>query len=90
MKIDIFFILLQLILKTFPDSKLVYSFASFESPITYLIQSPVVDVIAVGLLNGMIKLYNIRADELIISFKQEERVTAISFRTGELRILFCI
>ncbi|CAJ0829013.1 9830_t:CDS:10 [Entrophospora sp. SA101] len=64
-------------------NKLVYSFASFESPITYLIQSPVVDVIAVGLLNGMIKLYNIRADELIISFKQEEQVTAISFRTGE-------
>src|ERR1700722_7752073 len=59
-----------------------YSFSSFGSPITCLVQSPVVDVIAIGLLNGTILLHNIKLDENIISLKQEGCVTSISFRTG--------
>ncbi|CAG8442794.1 7967_t:CDS:10 [Ambispora gerdemannii] len=53
-------------------NKLVYSFSSFSSPITTLVQSPVVDVIAVGLLDGTIILHNIKADERIVTYTQED------------------
>lgn len=71
---------------------MIYSFPSFESPITFLTQSPVVDVIAIGLLNGTIILYNIKLDESIMSLKQEGCVTSISFRTGNFEkiIIICI
>ncbi|KAL0092025.1 Utp21 specific WD40 associated putative domain-containing protein [Phycomyces blakesleeanus] len=64
-------------------NSLVYQFKSFGSPITCLTQSPVVDVIAIGLLNGTVQLHNIKVDEKIDSVRQEDRVTAISFRTDE-------
>lgn len=63
-------------------STLVYTFKPFSSPITSLIQSPVVDVVAVGLLDGTVLIHNIKVDETIMILKQEIRVTAISFRTG--------
>ncbi|CAG8441205.1 6972_t:CDS:10 [Diversispora eburnea] len=69
------------------SKKLKYSFSSFGSPITFLTQSPVVDVVAIGLLDGRIILHNIKLDELLISYKQEGRVTSISFRTDEHHIM---
>ncbi|CAG8567238.1 8534_t:CDS:10 [Acaulospora morrowiae] len=69
------------------SKKSIYSFASFGISITFLAQSPVVDVVAVGLLDGMIVLHNIRLDERIISYKQEGRVTSISFRTDDYHIM---
>lgn len=63
-------------------SKMIYQFKSFGSAITCLEQSPVVDVVAIGLLDGSIVLYNIRMDERIDTVYQSDRVTAISFRTG--------
>ncbi|CAG8563436.1 14007_t:CDS:10 [Funneliformis caledonium] len=67
--------------------KVKYSFPSFGSAITFLTQSPVVDVIAIGLLNGTIILYNIKLDERIISLKQEGSVTSISFRTDDKHVM---
>ncbi|KAI9298081.1 WD40 repeat-like protein [Neoconidiobolus thromboides FSU 785] len=61
--------------------KLIYKFKSFNSPITCLAQSPIVDVIAIGLLDGRIILYNIKLDKKLFSFQQEGKVTCISFRT---------
>ncbi|KAJ3093064.1 hypothetical protein HK102_010969 [Quaeritorhiza haematococci] len=64
--------------------RLIYDFPkSFGSPITILAQSPVVDVIAVGMLDGRIILHNIKFDQEVISVKQEDKVTGISFRTDE-------
>jgi hypothetical protein len=48
-----------------------------------LTQSPVVDVIAVGLDDGSIHLHNIRLDEPVMKLKQGGRVISISFRTGK-------
>lgn len=62
--------------------KLLYTFPAFASPITTMCQSPVVDVVAVGLLNGSIVLYNIKTDEKLFEFSQDGKVTHISFRTG--------
>ncbi|CEP16590.1 hypothetical protein [Parasitella parasitica] len=64
-------------------NKLVYQFAYFGAPITCLAQSPVVDVVAIGLLDGTTILYNIKADEKIDSVRQDDRVTAITFRTDD-------
>jgi U3 small nucleolar RNA-associated protein 21 len=61
---------------------LIYEFPSFGSPITVLVQAPTIDVIAIGLLDGRIIIYDIKSAEEIIKFKQEGKVTAISFRTG--------
>ncbi|OAJ39198.1 hypothetical protein BDEG_23062 [Batrachochytrium dendrobatidis JEL423] len=61
--------------------KLVYEFKSFGSPISCLAQSPSIDVIAIGLLDGSIIIHNIKVDKEILRFKQDGKVTAITFRT---------
>ncbi|KAG0764980.1 hypothetical protein G6F33_002109 [Rhizopus arrhizus] len=63
------------------SNKMVYQFRYMGSAITCLVQSPVVDVVAVGLLDGTVILHNIKADEKIDSVRQDDRVTAITFRT---------
>lgn len=61
--------------------KLVHEFEkSFGSEIVVLVQSPAVDIIAVGLKNGHIALHNIKFDETIQSYKQDGAVTSIAFR----------
>lgn len=45
-------------------------------------QSPVVDVVAIGLKSGKIYIHNLRTDETPLIFTQTEAVTALSFRTG--------
>jgi U3 small nucleolar RNA-associated protein 21 len=71
---------------------MLFEFPSLGSSVTCLAQSPVVDVIAIGLLDGSIYLLNIRTSQRIMQFKQDGRVTTISFRTGLLKtiIIFMI
>ncbi|KAI9312356.1 Utp21 specific WD40 associated putative domain-containing protein [Dichotomocladium elegans] len=68
-------------------SKMIYEFQSFGSAISCLEQSPVVDVIAIGLLDGRTVLHNIRMDEKIDTVHQADRVTAITFRTDEEQMM---
>ena len=68
--------------------RLLYEFKRLESSVTFLAQAPSVDVVAVGLLDGSVILQNIKADEKIMRLKQEGKVTAISFRTGENGLTF--
>ncbi|KAF9427470.1 hypothetical protein BGZ94_004836 [Podila epigama] len=68
-------------------STMIYSFEAFSSPITCFTQTPVVDVIAVGLLDGSIIIRNIRTDATIMTMKQEGKVTSISFRTDDLHVM---
>ncbi|KAI8805203.1 Utp21 specific WD40 associated putative domain-containing protein [Cladochytrium replicatum] len=63
--------------------RLLYQFPKFHSPITCLEQSPVVDVVGIGLLDGTIAIHNVRTDERLMTFRQEGKVTGISFRTDE-------
>lgn len=51
------------------------------TPITCLIQAPVLDVVAIGFLDGTIIIHNIRLDERLLTMKQDSKVTSISFRT---------
>ncbi|PVZ99847.1 hypothetical protein BB558_004099 [Smittium angustum] len=44
-------------------------------------QSPALDVLGIGFLDGQVLLVNILEDQKLISFHQEGKVTSISFRT---------
>ncbi|KAF9316671.1 hypothetical protein BG003_001695 [Podila horticola] len=68
-------------------STMVYAFKGFNSPITCFTQTPVVDVIAIGLLDGSIVLHNIRTDVTIMTLKQEGKVTAVTFRTDDQHVM---
>ncbi|KAG0284216.1 hypothetical protein BGZ96_011385 [Linnemannia gamsii] len=68
-------------------STMVYAFKSFNSPITCFTQTPVVDVIAVGLLDGSIVIHNIRTDATIMTLRQEGKVTAVTFRTDDQHVM---
>ncbi|KAI9136584.1 Utp21 specific WD40 associated putative domain-containing protein, partial [Paraphysoderma sedebokerense] len=68
-------------------NNLIYEFQAFPSGITALAQSPVVDVIAIGQLDGSITLHNIKLDESIMTLQQEGRATAVSFRTDDHHIM---
>lgn len=60
----------------------VFQFSGWNSGIVVVEQSPAVDVVGIGLANGLIILHNLKFDESIMKFKQEwAPVTAISFRT---------
>ncbi|KAF9352917.1 hypothetical protein BGX26_009309 [Mortierella sp. AD094] len=68
-------------------STMVYAFKGFNSPITCFTQTPVVDVIAIGLLDGSIVIHNIRTDVTIMTLKQEGKVTAVTFRTDDQHVM---
>jgi U3 small nucleolar RNA-associated protein 21 len=60
---------------------------NFGSAVTCVVQSPVVDVVAFGLLDGRIVIQNVRVDKTLLTFTQEGQVTCITFRTGLLGAL---
>ncbi|KAJ1968708.1 rRNA-processing protein utp21 [Dispira parvispora] len=62
-------------------NKLLYETAALGSAVTALVQSPVVDVLAIGLADGTIALHNIRTDKRVVTYQQEGQVTSISFRS---------
>jgi U3 small nucleolar RNA-associated protein 21 len=66
---------------------------SFNEPITFLAQSPVVDIVAIGTLGGKISLHNIKTDKalfslhvytllLIIFSKKERSLRLVSEQTS--------
>ena len=57
----------------------VYEF-TMDSPIETVVQSPVVDIVAVGCQNGSIHLVNLLYDEILFTFSHKEgSVSSISF-----------
>ncbi|KAK4684110.1 U3 small nucleolar RNA-associated protein 21, partial [Tremellales sp. Uapishka_1] len=54
---------------------------SSPSPIVTLVQSPAVDVIGIGYLDGSVRVYDIRQGELVMQVKMEEgAATGLAFR----------
>jgi hypothetical protein len=54
------------------------------SPITMMVQSPAIDVVGVGYLDGSVRIWDIRQGELVMQVKMEEgSVTGLAFRMGE-------
>ncbi|KAL7072309.1 hypothetical protein ACQ4LE_008436 [Meloidogyne hapla] len=64
------------------SGKLIHEFDSLgDAAINVLEQSPVIDVVGIGMSNGKILLKNIKFDTLICSFRQTGKITALAFRT---------
>eukprot|EP01132_Coremiostelium_polycephalum_P001123 gene1123-1428_t len=61
--------------------KHIYTFKGWNSKITSIEDSPVLDVVAIGLEDGSIICHNLKLDKTIIKFKQIGSVTSLSFRT---------
>ena len=57
-----------------------YEFRGWDSPVLSLEQSPSIDVIAIGLMDGSIHLHDIRFDQSVLRFSQDSPVTCLSFR----------
>jgi U3 small nucleolar RNA-associated protein 21 len=70
---------------------LIHSFPSptpaSPSPITALAQSPAVDIVGVGYLDGNIRLLDLRMDEEIMRLRMEGGVGSLSFRMDNEAIL---
>ncbi|XP_063975994.1 WD repeat-containing protein 36 [Diachasmimorpha longicaudata] len=64
--------------------KMIYTFNGWNSPVTALEQAPAIDVMAIGLANGKIKMHNIKLDVTLFEVIQDwGMVTSISFRSDD-------
>lgn len=62
--------------------KCIFQYDGWNSGVTCIEQSPVIDVVAIGLKNGQIHLHNLKTNQTLLSFRQDwGKVMAISFRT---------
>lgn len=63
--------------------KNIFEFKGWDSPISCIVSSPALDVVAVGCTDGKIHVHNIRYDEELVTFTHSTRgsVTALSFST---------
>lgn len=78
----------QLELWNVKDEKCLYQFKGWDSKVMCLVQSPVEDVIGIGLEDGNIHIHNIKYDEVIMKIYQEYGpVTSMSFRLDNLPYL---
>eukprot|EP00658_Telonema_sp_P-2_P071659 TRINITY_DN60898_c0_g1_i1.p1 TRINITY_DN60898_c0_g1~~TRINITY_DN60898_c0_g1_i1.p1 ORF type:complete len:321 (-),score=76.63 TRINITY_DN60898_c0_g1_i1:95-1057(-) len=67
-------------------SKMVYEYenvagTSPNDSVTSIVQSSVIDVMAVGFQSGAIQVHDMRLDAAIVQFDAEDTVTALSFRS---------
>jgi U3 small nucleolar RNA-associated protein 21 len=70
------------------SGKCVHRFAPLGASVATIAQSPAVDVVAVGLMDGRIVVRNIKFDESLFEFTQQDgAVTDLSFRTDNTSVL---
>lgn len=71
----------QLELWHVPKEQSLYKFKGWDSAVTCLTQSPIEDVVAIGLADGHVYVHNIKFDEIVMKIYQEYgSVTSMSFR----------
>lgn len=63
--------------------------AGEEDSVTAVVQSPVVDVLAIGFQGGRVQVHDMKADALIVDFEADEPVTSLSFRSDGTNQLCC-
>ena len=70
------------------SAKCVHRFSPLGASITAIAQSPAIDVVAVGLMDGRILVRNIKFDETLYEFTQTDgAVSGLSFRTDDTSVL---
>ena len=70
------------------SSELIHTFPhpvpAAPSAITCLVQSPAIDVIGIGYLDGNVHIFDVRQGELVMQMKMEDgSCSSLSFRTGQ-------
>lgn len=64
------------------ENRLIYTFNGHNSKVTCLQSAPALDVMAIGHHDGLIRLLNLKYDEIVMEFQQDwGPVTQLSFRT---------
>jgi U3 small nucleolar RNA-associated protein 21 len=61
----------QIVLHNVIEDEVIFQFKPFESPIETIVQTPVLNVVAVGCRDGSIILLNLLFDEVLLTFKQK-------------------
>lgn len=59
----------QIVLHNVMEDKCIFTFKPMASDVVTIVQTPVVNVVAVGLTDGSICLLNLLYDELLFTFK---------------------
>ncbi|EIW66765.1 hypothetical protein TREMEDRAFT_45592 [Tremella mesenterica DSM 1558] len=78
----------QLALYNTRTCSLIHNFTPTSSPITALVQSPAIDVVGVGHLDGTVDIYDIREGESIMQMKMDDGgISALSFRMDGVPVL---
>lgn len=77
----------QLYLWNLKTRTLLHTFQGWSSPVLCVVQSPVMDVVGIGLESGLIVVHNLKYDVTLFKFQQNEPVTCLSFQTGNHPIL---
>lgn len=71
----------QLQLWNIKAEQCLFKFQGWESKVTCIIQSPIEDVVAIGLEDGHVYVHNLKYDESVLKIYQEYgAITAMSFR----------
>lgn len=69
----------SMILFNIASRKTIYAYQSFESEITTIEQTPVIDIVGIGLESGVIHVFNLKTDKILFSFQAEGAVRGLSF-----------
>lgn len=71
-----------LLLMNLKTNSVIYKYEGWRSSVTVLQQSPALDVVGIGLKNGLIVIHNLKKDESLMQLQQEwGSVVSLSFRT---------
>ena len=54
------------------EDEIIFEFKAFSSAIETVVQTPVLNVVAVGCRDGSISLMNLLYDEVLLTFKQKQ------------------
>ncbi|KAH3745246.1 U3 small nucleolar RNA-associated protein 21 [Pelomyxa schiedti] len=72
----------KLLLVNIHTKSIIYEFKGWSAEVTCLAQSPVIDVVAIGLASGKIYVHNLLMDQTVCSFTQSgSPISSLSFRT---------
>jgi U3 small nucleolar RNA-associated protein 21 len=58
--------------------------------VTALVQSPAIDVVAIGFTSGEISVYDVRLDARLMRIFMEGGVRALGFRSGAFNWCLCL
>ncbi|KAH9411292.1 hypothetical protein HK407_06g11230 [Ordospora pajunii] len=74
----------QMVLFNVMSRKVIYTYKAFESMISVIEQSSVIDVAGIGLEDGTIHIFNLKSDKMLFSLKMNGRVNELSFGGNSL------